>query len=110
MVKTYGFARALYIVHGTKVFDVCENEIRNCLLSGVIVGGVMDMLKWKCDRDWADVNKVVIIGGKNYIEAYRIIGNYILPKMNMEIVLPKPGESYGLYGYLALAEILESQF
>ncbi|WMI80259.1 2-dehydro-3-deoxygalactonokinase [Anaerotignum sp. MB30-C6] len=109
MVKTYGLARALYIIHATKVFDVCENEIRNCLLSGVIAGGVMDMLKYKLDRDWNGVKKVVIIGGKNYIEGYKIVGQYILPEVDMDVVSSKAGESYGLYGYLELARILKMQ-
>lgn len=106
MVKTYGLARALYIVHATKVFGVCENEVRNCLLSGIISGGVIDMLKYKVDREWNGVKRAVIIGGKNYIEAYRILMKHILPEIETEIVCSKVGESFGLYGYLALAEIL----
>lgn len=109
MVKTYGLARALYIIHATKVFGVCENEIRNCLLSGIISGGVMDMLKYKLDRDWNGVQKVVIIGGKNYIEGYKIISQYLLPEVDVEVVSSKAGESYGLYGYLELARILQAQ-
>lgn len=106
MVKTYGLARALYIVHATKVFGVCENEVRNCLLSGIISGGVIDMLKYKVDREWNGVNRAVIIGGKNYIEAYKILMEHILPEIEAEIVATKAGESFGLYGYLALAELL----
>ncbi len=109
MVKTYGLARALYIIHATKVFGVCENEIRNCLLSGVVAGGVIDMLKYKLDRDWNGVKKVVIIGGKNYIEGYKMISQYLLPEVDVEVVSSKAGESYGLYGYLELARILEAQ-
>ena len=107
MVKTYGLARALYIIHATKVFDVCENEIRNCLLSGIISGGVIDMLKYKVDREWRGVKKAVIIGGKNYIEAYKILTQHILPEIDVEIVSSRAGESFGLYGYLELARILE---
>lgn len=107
MVKTYGLARALYIIHATKVFDVCENEIRNSLLSGVISGGVIDMLKYKVERDWNGVKKVVIIGGKNYIRGYEMISRHILPEIEVEIASCKAGESFGLYGYLELARILE---
>ena len=107
MLKTYGLARALYIIHATKVFDVCENETRDCLLSGIICGGVIDMLKYKTDRNWNGVKKVVIIGGKNYIEAYKILTRHILPEMDVEIRTSKAGESFGLYGYLSLAEVLE---
>lgn len=106
MAKTYGLARALYIVHATKVFGVCENEVRNCLLSGIISGGVIDMLKYKVDREWNGVKRAVIIGGKNYIEAYKILMEHILPEIDTEIVSSKAGESFGLYGYLALTEIL----
>lgn len=109
MMKTYGLARALYIVHATKVFDVCENEIRSSLLSAMIAGGVIDMLRYKIDRDWANVEKVVIIGGKNYIEAYKIISKYLIPKIQVEVVSHKEGESYGLYGYLEMIRILKTQ-
>ncbi|MDD4842867.1 MAG: 2-dehydro-3-deoxygalactonokinase [Anaerotignum sp.] len=107
MVKAYGLARALYIIHATKVFGVCENEIRNCLLNGIISGGVIDMLKYKVDREWCGVKKAVIIGGNNYIEGYKILTEHILPQIDVEIVSSKAGESFGLYGYLELARMLE---
>ncbi|WP_317853758.1 2-dehydro-3-deoxygalactonokinase [Chakrabartyella piscis] len=101
-VKTYGLARALCIIHATKVFDVCENAVRNALLTGIIAGGVIDMLAYKMEHEWTDVKKCVIIGGKNYIEAYKIICEHLLPELEVEIVTGKKGESYALYGYYAM--------
>lgn len=104
MIQEYGLTRALYIIHATKVFDVCQNDQRSALLMGIVAGGVMDMLRYKLERDWKNSKKCVIIGGKNYIEAYRIIGKEILPDLNIEIVSGKAGESYALYGYYAMTK------
>ncbi|KXL53447.1 2-keto-3-deoxy-galactonokinase [Anaerotignum neopropionicum] len=104
LLTTYGLARALYIVHGTKVFGVCEDKTRNALLMGLIVGSVIEMLQKKIEYDWADAKKAVIIGGKHYIEAYKILGSHYLPNMKWIVEPVAEGENFGLQGYYKLLE------
>lgn len=104
LLATYGLARALYIIHATKVFDVCEDKTRNALLMGLIVGSVIEMLQKKIECDWADAKKTVIIGGKHYIEAYKILGSHYLPNVEWILKSVAEGENFGLQGYLKLLE------
>lgn len=98
----YGFCRALYIVHATKVFDVCSNGERTQILTGIIAGSVADILAKTVKEKWDDVKKIIIIGGKEYVESYRMLISTALPDLTVEIISDINGNSIALSGFLEL--------
>jgi len=104
-LKKYGICRALYIVHATKVFDVCSDEVRSQILAGIISGSVIDLLANKITEEWKDIEKIVIIGGKSYVESYRILCESIIPHIPVEVVSGYEGKSFSLCGFLELLRL-----
>lgn len=104
-LKRYSLCRALYIVHATRVFDVCPDEHRNSLLAGIISGSVIDVLKLRIDEAWKGVEKIVVLGGKNYIDSYTMLCRKILPEIPVEAVKDIDGRSFALCGFLELLRL-----
>ena len=105
----YGIGRALYIVHATKVFDVCTDAERNQILAGIIAGSVADILAKTVLEKWNDVLKIIIIGGKEYVESYRILIKEALPDLPVEILEDIDGRSFALNGFFELLKLEEEQ-
>lgn len=104
-LKHYGICRALYIIHATRVFNVCTDEVRSQILAGIISGSVIDLLAIKIAEDWKAVKKIVIIGGKSYIESYRILCESIIPHIPVQVVHGNEGNSFALCGFLELLRL-----
>ncbi|SNS17660.1 2-keto-3-deoxy-galactonokinase [Anaerovirgula multivorans] len=68
-LKQYGVCRALYIIHATRVFDVCSDEVRSQMMAGIISGSVIDLLAMKITETWRNIENIIIIGGKSYVES-----------------------------------------
>lgn len=105
LLQRHGITRALYVVHSTKVFDVADDAQRSMLLSGVITGSLMEHLKEKLAREWQDVRHMVVIGGKHYVEAYRILAGLLMPEVRVEIVIPEEKNGFALQGFQELMRI-----
>ena len=104
-LKRYGFVRALYIMHASKVFDVCSNDVRTQMVSGVLAGGVADLTARKTADEWRDAEKVVVVGKKNHIDAYTQLFAHVL-SLPVEKVSDIDGMDFALAGFL---EILKAQ-
>lgn len=61
-LKEYGFARAVYIVHATKIFDVADNRQRRDMLSAIITGTVFQSLSLHLEQQWQDVSRLAVYG------------------------------------------------
>lgn len=101
-LKEYGICRALYVIHATRIFDVCSDEVRSQILSGIISGSVIELLAKKIEKDWKNVKKIVIIGNKAYIESYRILCEMLIPNIPAIMVDNYEGKSFALCGFLEL--------
>ena len=101
-LKEYGICRALYVIHATRIFDVCSDEVRSQILSGIISGSVIELLAKKIEKDWKNVKRIVIIGNKSYIESYRILCEILIPNIPATIVDSYNGKSFALCGFLEL--------
>lgn len=104
-LKKYGLSRALYIIHATKVFGTSIDEVRNSMLCGIICGSVIDVLKLRIQKDWNKVEKIVVVGEKNYITAYKLICEKIMPKIPCEIIHSHKGMSFALCGFFHLLKL-----
>jgi len=104
-LEQYGFTRAMYIIHATKVFDVGANAVRSQLLEGVIAGSTVSVLRKRIRDDWKDVRKVVIIGGKPYMEAYEILCRHLLPEMEVVLYNGQGQMSLALHGFLEILRL-----
>ena len=100
-LKEYGMVRALYILHASKVFEVCPDAVRSQMLAGVISGGVAELVGKKQKGEWSDLERVYILGDKPYIASYKIL-------MERELGVPAElkknagGRSFALAGFLEL--------
>jgi len=104
-LKQYGICRALYITHATRVFNVSSDEIRSQILAGILSGSVIDLLAARIDEAWKGVEKIVIIGGKSYVESYRILCETIIPHIPAQVVHGYEGKSFALCGFLELLRL-----
>lgn len=104
-LKQYGVSRALYIIHASRVFNICSDENRSQILTGIISGSVIDLLRKKISNEWNSVNEIIIIGGKSHLESYRILCESIMPKIPVQILDGYMGKSFALCGFLALLRL-----
>lgn len=104
-LKNYGICRALYIIHATRVFETCSNEVRSQMMAGIIAGSVIELLGTKIKENWTNAEKIVIIGGKNYVESYRILCESIILQAKTEIVSVQENKSFALSGFLELLRL-----
>lgn len=101
-LKKYGICKALYVIHATRIFDVCSDEVRSQILSGIISGSVIELLAKKIEQDWKNVKKIVIIGSKAYIQSYHMLCEMLVPNIPAKIVDNYEGKSFALCGFLEL--------
>jgi 2-keto-3-deoxy-galactonokinase len=104
-LQQYGICRALYIIHATKVFDICSNEVRSQIMQGILTGSVIDLLSKKINEEWKGVEKIIIIGGKSYVEAYRILCEMIISHIPVHVVHGYEQKSFALCGFLELLRL-----
>lgn len=83
-LQEYGIARALYLVHTSRIFQVGDGEDRRDLLNGMIAGCVAQSLSIALRKKWPTLSKVVLCGSKTTIKPYECAVSYFTP--NMEVV------------------------
>ena len=66
-MKKYGFARAVYTVHATKIFEAASNRQRRDMLSAIITGTVFQSLALHLENSWPDVRRLAIYGDASSI-------------------------------------------
>ena len=69
-LKEYGIARALYLVHTSRIFEVGDNLKRRDLLSGIICGSVAQSLRIALEKQWHGVETVIVYGSQDLIGPY----------------------------------------
>lgn len=70
-LKKYGLARAMYIVHAMKIFDVGDNKIRRDCLNAVINGSVAEALAKNMKNKWKDIKYIAVYGDENILVTYK---------------------------------------
>lgn len=108
-LRKYGFCRALYIVHATRVFDVCPDAVRAQLMAGIISGSVTEMIQKTIREKWTNTRRIVIIGGGAYVESYRILIKDALPDIPVEILKSSGSKSFAYMGFLELIKQISPQ-
>jgi len=104
-LESYGFSRALYIIHATKVFGIADDAVRTQMLEGVIAGSTISVLRSKIDQEWKDVQRIVIKGGQPYMEAYRILCSHLMPDRETVMYDTKSQADLALRGFLHIIKL-----
>jgi len=104
-VCKYGVCRAIQIAHSSKTFGVGTNLERAQLLTGIITGSAVGLLKKQIAEKWTDVKHIIILGGKPYIESYRILVEDEFPDLSVKMLKAKDGKSFALSGFLELLKL-----
>jgi len=92
-VKKYGFARAVYIVHAMKIFDVSDNLIRRDCLSSIVVSSVIESLLLNMKNKWTGVKNVAVYANNNILETYLEVIKQFDPDMNVLSLLIEDSET-----------------
>lgn len=103
-LSKYGIARALYLVHASKMFKAGDNVIRRDLLNGIIIGSVMQSLKIVIDTKWPDTKKLVIYGAEAIVKQHVAAARCFIP--HMEIISLKESQGDLDYSVRGLLEII----
>ncbi len=85
-LKKYGLARALYIVHAMKIFDVGDNKFRRECLNAVINGSVVESLKLNMNTEWKDIKRIAVYGDENMLLTYKEAIKEFLPELSIEVL------------------------
>ena len=80
-LRRYGFARASYIVHASKIFDACDNRTRRDMLSAIIVGTVFQSLALNIENKWTDVTRLAIYGDDTALLTCSEAAKVFLPQL-----------------------------
>ena len=80
-LQRYGFARAAYIVHASKIFDACDNRTRRDMLSAIIVGTVFQSLALNMESKWTDVKRLAIYGDDTALLTCSEAAKVFLPQL-----------------------------
>ena len=97
----YGFCRAIYIVHATKIFNSANNFQRRYMLEGIITGSVIEAFLKKLSH-FEGMNNVVIAASKNYMRCYEIVLNYVAPQLKTSTVFASVPDSFSVRGFLEI--------
>ena len=108
-LERYGFTRAMYIIHTTKVFGICSDEIRSQLLEGVIAGSTVGVLRKRIQEDWSEVRKIVVIAGKAYMKAYEILCRHLMPDIDVVLYDGQGQMSLALRGFLEILRLFREK-
>jgi 2-keto-3-deoxy-galactonokinase len=104
-LSRYGFSRAIYIIHATKVFGVADDAIRTQMLEGIIAGSTALALKHRIEQEWQNVGKIVIKGGSPYMEAYLLLCRHLMPDIDTILYDPQDNPSLALSGFLHMLSL-----
>ena len=82
----FGFARATYTVHASKIFDACSNKVRRDMLSAIINGTVLQSLDLNIRNKWQDVKNLVIYGDATATAICCKAAERFTPYLNIKIM------------------------
>ena len=82
-LKKYGMARALYLVHTSRIFEVGDDLERRDLLSGIICGSVAQSFRVVLEHQWRGVENVIVYGSQDLIEPYVLTLREEIPWVNI---------------------------
>jgi len=101
--RKYGFARAVYIVHAMKIFDVADNSKRRDCLSSIVISSVVQSLLSNMEGKWSGVTNIAISGAKNIVETYSEVIRQLAPGINV-LLLPheEAGTASSVEGFISL--------
>ncbi|MHB1314033.1 MAG: 2-dehydro-3-deoxygalactonokinase [Christensenellales bacterium] len=100
-LREYGFCRAIYIIHASKIFNSADNFQRRYMLEGVITGSVIEafLKKLSC---FSGMDHVVVAASKNYMRCYEIVLNYVAPHLKTNTVFASSPDSFSVRGFLEI--------
>lgn len=104
-LSKYGLARALYIVHASRIFDTGDNIFRRDLLNGIIIGSVVQSLKIVMETKWTGTTKLAIYGKTDIVKQHMAAARHFMPHVEI-----KNFEASGFdtdYSLRGLMEIIE---
>lgn len=103
-LSKYGLARALYIVHASRIFETGDNLARRDLLNGIIIGNVIQSLKIVMDTKWPATKKLVIYGNPDIVKQHAAAAHCFMP--HVEIKSLEAAGAYMEYSVRGLLEII----
>jgi 2-keto-3-deoxy-galactonokinase len=83
-LSEYGLARAVYIIHAMKIFEVEDNFKRRAMLSATVVGATVQSIITAIRKKWQNTANICIYGDDAITETYNIAFEHFAPD------LPKP--------------------
>ncbi|MCI8610271.1 MAG: 2-dehydro-3-deoxygalactonokinase [Firmicutes bacterium] len=104
-LRDYGFARAVYTVHATKVFDACDNAMRRHMLSSIVIGTVFQSLSLCLQSKWQGVARLAVYGTPSSIFTCTKAAETFIP--DLEVVGISNEEDGRICSVRGLLHILE---
>jgi len=69
-LRTFGFNRAIYICHAMRLFQKGTPLERKSYAEGVVNGGLVEGLTWKCQHGWEGCETAVLVSNRYMYELY----------------------------------------
>lgn len=105
LLNRYGIARAVYMVHAMKIFDVENNHIRRDALSGIIAAATVDSFLHILDDKWKNIENIAIYGDETMIKAYELAFSSVSDKYPFNLFLLNRNEhKCGIEGFYKIAK------
>lgn len=82
-LATYGFTRALYVVHATQIFHLADNQNRRDMLNGLLAGALMQSLEKNLHLHWQQARRMAIYGDQRSVAIYRQAAELFLPQLEL---------------------------
>lgn len=101
-LQANGIARSLYMVHASRIFNIADNDSRNSYLTGIIAGSAVEAFSKKLEQDWRKIKTVIVAGTHNYISAYKMILDYLLPALTTVIIHPAGDIGFSARGFIEM--------
>jgi len=101
-LKEYGFNRALYMVHTTKIFNACDNFKRKSYLEGVITGGVIVAFENLMKSKRREIDAILIGGNSNSSKIYEVLLKESQPEIRVETIISSGKQSFAVKGFVEI--------
>ncbi len=102
-LRELGIARAIYVIHASRMFRVGSNSQRRDCLSGMIAGAVVQSLALHQKRRWKELCRVAVYGKEDTVKAYRTALEVFLPEAErLEFFVEDSPESLAVRGLLRM--------
>ncbi|MBR0597871.1 2-dehydro-3-deoxygalactonokinase [Sinanaerobacter chloroacetimidivorans] len=85
-VQKYGFARAVYIIHAMKIFNIEDNYKRRSCLSGVVTSTVMQSFLKHLKSKWEQTNNIAVYAEESIANTYLEVLRYLTWNTGLETI------------------------